>query len=57
MQLNQLQAAELQMQIQVRNSYSKKLIILDKININDDKFGGIDNNFSFKVRIFLNKYR
>ena len=31
--------------------------MLDKIYKNDDKFGGTGNNFSFKVTIFLNKYR
>lgn len=45
------------MQIRDRNYYSKKVIIRNKININDDKFGSIGNNFSFKVRIYLDKYR
>lgn len=43
--------------MKVRNHYLKELIILDKIYKNDDKCGGTDNNFSFKVTIFLDKYR
>ena len=39
------------------NQYSKKLIILDKIYKDKDKFSGIDDNFNFKVTIFNDKYR
>lgn len=56
-QLNQPQAAELQMQTGVRNRYSKELIMLNKIYKDDDKFGGTDDNFSFKATIFLDKCR
>lgn len=45
------------MYTRVRNYYSKKFIILDKINMNDDKFDNIGDNFSYKVKIFLDKYR
>ena len=34
-----------------------KLIMLDKFYKDDDKFGDMGNNFSFKVTFFLNKYR
>lgn len=54
-QLNQVQIAELQIQTGVRNQYSKKLIMLDKIYKDDNKFGGTGDNISFKVTIFLNK--
>lgn len=45
------------MQIRIRNQYSKQLIILEKTCKDNNKFGGISNNFNFKVTIFLNKYR
>lgn len=43
------------MQTGIRNQYSKKLIMFNKIYKNDNKFGGIGNIFNFKVIIFLNK--
>lgn len=45
------------MQTEVRNQYSKELIMLDKIYTDDDKFGGTTDNFNFKVTIFFDKYR
>lgn len=45
------------MQMGVRNQNSKDFIMLDKIYKNDDKFGDTGDNFSFKVIIFLDKYR
>ncbi len=41
----------------VTNWYSKKPIILDKIYKDDKKFGGMGDNFNFKVLIFLDKYK
>lgn len=41
------------MQIKIRNKYSKKFIILDKIYKYENKFGGIGNNINFKVIVFL----
>lgn len=43
--------------MEVTNWYPKKLIILDKIYKDDNKFNGIDDNFNFKLTIFLDKYR
>lgn len=57
MQLNQPQTTELQMQIRLTNQYSKKLITLDKIYKNDDKFDGMDDKFNSKVTIFFDKCR
>lgn len=31
--------------------------MFDKIYKGDDKFGGMGDNFNFKIIIFLNKYR
>ena len=45
------------MQMEVTNQYSKKLNIVEKIHTNDDKFSSIGDNFSFKVKIFLDKCR
>lgn len=45
------------MQTGIGNQYSKELIMLDKIYKNDDKFDGTGDNFSFKVKIFLDKCR
>lgn len=45
------------MQMEIRNWYSKKLIMLYKIYKDNDKLSGKDDNFSFKVTIFLDKYR
>jgi hypothetical protein len=39
------------------SNFSKKLILLDKIYRNDDKFDEIDDNFEFKLMIFQNKCR
>lgn len=35
--------------------YSKELIQLNKLYKNKDKFGGIRNNFTFKLSIFYDK--
>ena len=45
------------MQTVVINQYLKKLLILDKIYKDDNKFGGMGNNFNFKYTIFLDKCR
>lgn len=41
----------------VKNQYLKEFIIRDKIFKDDDMFSGRDNNFTFKVIIFLDKYK
>lgn len=45
------------MQIRVRNQYLKKLIMIDKIYKNNNKFSSTDDNFSFKIINFLNNYK
>lgn len=45
------------MQMEVKNQYSKEPIMLDKIYKDDDKFGGMGDNFSYKVTIFFDKCR
>lgn len=42
------------MQSEIRNLYPKKLIMLDKIYKDHDKFSDIGNNINFKVTIFFN---
>lgn len=37
--------------------HSKKLVQLDKLYKNEDKFSGIGDNFIFKLSIFYNKYQ
>lgn len=45
------------MQTEIRNQYSKELIMFEKIYKDNDKFGSTGDYFSFKVTIFLNKNR
>lgn len=45
------------MQTKVKNQYLKEFIMLDKIYKNDDKFDYINNDFSFKMIIFFDKYK
>lgn len=57
MQPNQLQAAELKMQIEVKYLYANKLIIIDKIYKAENMFSSTGDNFNFLVIIPFNKCR
>lgn len=41
----------------VTNQYLKKLIMLEQIYKDNGKFNSTGDNFNFKVKIFLDKYR
>lgn len=43
--------------MRIRNEYLKKLIMLDKIYKDDNKFCDIGDNFNFKFIILFNKCR
>lgn len=45
------------MQTGITNQYPKKLIILDKIYKDDNKFSSMGNNFNFQFIIFLDNYK
>jgi hypothetical protein len=38
-------------------NYSKKLVLLEKIYKNDDKFDIVNDNFDFKIMIYYDKYK
>lgn len=45
------------MQTKIQNQCLKKLIMLDKVYKDVDKFASIDDKFNFKVTNFFDKYR
>lgn len=45
------------MQKKIKIQYLKTFIIINKINKDNNKFNNINNNFSFKVKIFISKYK